>query len=100
MDGKLELIFGRRGVYEIIIDDASREVLLALAGVLQVLLAVGDIEIVAHLLDLGLALLDALHGVDQEFYLAERAVVLQVARPEQVVSQSFLFGLVNVDPSN
>lgn len=67
---------------EIIIYDTSRQVLLALTRVLEILLVIGDIEIVAYLLYLDLALLDLLHRIDQKFYLSKGAVVFHVASSE------------------
>lgn len=71
---------------EIVIDDTAWQVFLALAGILQVFFAVRNIQIVAYLLDLGLAFLDPLHRIHQKLNLSKRAVVLQATGSEQVVS--------------
>lgn len=95
LDGELERTLLERGVDEVVGNDASRQVLLTMAGLLQLLLAVGHVEIVSYLLQFGLGLLDALHRLHYELDRPECRVVFCLPRLIQVVPQPLLLRLLD-----
>lgn len=100
MYGKLEGIIGELRVYDLVLNDTARQVLLAETGLFQILFIVWDIEIVSYTVDLGLGLLDALDRIHQELYLTEGRVVTGATRIIDVVSKTTLLLLVDLDPSD
>lgn len=86
MDGELELVLCGCTVNKIVINDAAWQIFFALTSVLEILFTVRDIEIVAYLLDLGLALFDPLDWIHQKLNLSKRTVVLQITGSEQVIT--------------